>query len=46
MIKHLKGDSAAYLKSWLDSLKRSRKFIKTTLLDVEKATSMLTYRQD
>ena len=41
MTKHLKGDSAAYLKSWLDSLKESPQFIKTTLLDVKKATSML-----
>lgn len=36
MTKHLKGDSAAYLKSWLDSLKESPQFIKTTLLDVKK----------
>lgn len=46
MTKHLKGDSAAYLKSWLDSLKKSPQFIKTTLLDVKKATSMLTQHID
>ena len=46
MTKHLKGDSAAYLKSWLDSLKESPQFIKTTLLDVQKATSMLTQHID
>ena len=46
MTKHLKGDSAAYLKSWLDSLKESPQFIKTTLLDVKKATSMLTQHID
>lgn len=46
MTKHLKGDSAAYLKSWLDSLKESPQFIKTTLLDVKKATSMLTRHID
>lgn len=46
MTKHLKGDSAAYLKSWLDSLKESPHFIKTTLLDVKKATSMLTQHID
>ena len=46
MTKHLKGDSAAYLKSWLDSLKESPQFIKTTLLDVKKATSMLTQQID
>jgi antirestriction protein ArdC len=43
MTKHLKGDSAAYLKSWL---KESPQFIKTTLLDVKKATSMLTQHID
>lgn len=46
MTKHLKGDSAAYLKSWLDSLKESPQFIKTTLLDVKKASSMLTQHID
>ena len=42
MSRHLKEDSCAYLKSWLGSLKESPQFIKTTLLDVKKATSMLT----
>ena len=46
MTKHLKGDSAAYLKSWLDSLKESPQFIKTTLLDVKKATSLVTQHVD
>ena len=46
MTKHLKGDSAAYLKSWLDSLKESPQFIKTVLLDVKKASSILTQRID
>lgn len=46
MTKHLKGDSAAYLKSWLDSLKESPQFIKTTLIDVKKASSMLTQHID
>lgn len=46
MSKHLKGDSAAYLKSWLDSLKESPQFIKTTLMDVKKASSMLTQHID
>ena len=46
MTKHLKGDSAAYLKSWLDSLKESPQYIKTVLLDVKKASSMLTQRID
>lgn len=46
MTKNLKSDSAAYLKSWLDSLKDSPLFIKTMLLDVKKATSMLTQHID
>lgn len=44
--KHVKEDSAAYLKSWLDSLKESPDFIKTTLLDVKRASSMITQRVD
>lgn len=46
MTKNLKEDSAAYLKTWLDSLKESPQFIKTTLLDVKKAASMLTQHID
>lgn len=46
MTKNLKEDSAAYLKSWLGSLKKSPSFIKTTLMDVKKATSILTQRID
>lgn len=46
MTKNLKDDSAAYLKSWLDSLTESPQFIKTTLLDVKRATSMLTQHID
>ena len=46
MTKNLKEDSAAYLKSWLGSLKESPSFIKTTLMDVKKATSILTQRID
>ena len=34
------------LKSWLGSLKESPSFIKTTLMDVKKATSILTQRID
>ena len=44
--KNLKEDSAAYLKSWLGSLKESPSFINTTLMDVKKATSILTQRID
>lgn len=39
---HIKEESAAYIKSWLQSLKEEPSFIKTTLLDVKRATSMLT----
>ena len=42
--KHIKEDSAAYLKSWLGSLKESPDFIRTTLTDVKKATSMVSRR--
>ena len=46
MSKHLKDDTAAYLKAWLDSLKESPQYIKTVLLDVKKASSMLTQHID
>ena len=42
MTKNLKEDSASYLKSWLSSLKESPEFIKTTLVDVKKASGMIT----
>lgn len=38
--------SAVYMKSWLDSLKESPSFIKTTLMDVKRATSVITQRID
>ncbi len=44
--KHLKDDSASYLKSWLDSLHEEPSFIKTVLNDVQKATSMISKRVD
>jgi antirestriction protein ArdC len=44
--KHLKEDSAAYLKAWLTSLKESPDFIKTTLADVKKASGMLCQHID
>ena len=39
--KHVKEDSASYLKSWLSSLKEDPTFIKSVLLDVKKAAAML-----
>lgn len=44
--KHIKEDSCAYLKNWLDTLKESPQFIKTTLLDVKRATSLITQKVD
>lgn len=46
MTKHIKEDCCAYLKSWLDSLKESPQFIKTTLMDVKKASSLITQKVD
>ena len=46
MTKHIKEDSCAYLKSWLDELKESPPFIKTTLMDVKKASSIITQKVD
>lgn len=46
MEKNIKEDSAAYLKSWLNSLKQDASFIKTVLFDVKRAASMLTSRID
>lgn len=40
--KHIKDDSAAYIKSWLKSLKENPSFIKTVLLDVKRASAMIT----
>jgi len=42
MTKHLKEDSVAYLKGWLDTLKEEPTFIKNVLNDVKKAASMIT----
>ena len=44
--KHLKDDSATYLKSWLDSLNESPQFLKTVMLDVKKASGMLIQHFD
>lgn len=46
MTKHIKEDSCAYLKSWIDTLKESPQFIKTTLLDVKRAVSIITQKVD
>ena len=46
MTKNIKEDSAAYLKSWLNSLHESPDFLKTTLFDVKRSTGMITQRID
>ncbi len=46
IVKNMKADSAAYLKSWLDNLRESPDFIKTTLQDVKRASFMLGQRID
>ena len=43
---HVKEESAAYLKSWLKSLREEPSFIRTTLFDVKRATAVLTQRLD
>lgn len=42
--KHVRGDSAAYLKSWLKELEESPDFIRTVMSDVKKATAVINYR--
>ena len=44
MEKHVKSDSAAYLKSWLNSLHQDPQFIKTTLMDVKRSASFICRR--
>lgn len=46
MAKQIKEDSAAYLKSWLDRLKESPEFLKTTLFDVKRASSFISHHID
>lgn len=41
VVKHLKDDSAVYLKSWLESLRESPKFIKNVLQDVKNAAALI-----
>ena len=42
MDKYIKEDSAPYLKSWLSSLQQDAQYIKTILLDVKRASAMIT----
>jgi antirestriction protein ArdC len=42
--KHVKDDSCAYIKCWLDNLKESPDFIKNVLMDVKRSASLITQR--
>ena len=44
LTKHVKSDSAQYLKSWLGSLKESPDFLKTVLGDVKRSTGLINQR--
>ncbi len=44
MSKHIKNDSAQYLKSWLGSLREGPEFLKTVLGDVKRSTGMINQR--
>ena len=44
MSKHVKNDSAQYLKSWLGSLQQGPEFLKTVLSDVKRSTGMICQR--
>ena len=42
--KHVKDDSAKYLKSWLGSLREGPEFLKTILSNVRRCSTMITQR--
>ena len=44
LTKHVKNDSAAYLKSWLGSLQQGPDFLKTVLSEVKRCTGMINER--
>jgi len=44
--KHIKNDSAQYLKSWLGSLHQGPDFLKSVLSDVKRSTGMINQRID
>lgn len=46
MMKYVKEDSAAYLKSWLESLKQEPSFITSVIKDIDKASTMVNRRID
>lgn len=46
MEKHINDDSVAYVKAWLGSLRKSPEFIRTILIDVKKASYIITNKID
>ena len=44
--KHIKSDSAQYLKSWLSSLRQGPEFLKTVMGEVRRSTGMINQRLD
>lgn len=46
MVKNLKDDSAAYLKSWLDAIKEKPDFLKAIIMDVKRSTNIMIQRID
>ena len=46
LTKHVKNDSAAYLKSWLGSLQQEPDFLRTVLSEVKRCTGMINQRLD
>ena len=44
MSKHIKNDSAQYLKSWLGSLQQGPEYLKSVLGDVRRSSGMIIQR--
>ena len=44
MSKHIKNDSAQYLKSWLGSLQQGPEYLKSVLGDVRRSSGLITQR--
>ena len=44
MSKHIKSDSAQYLKSWLGSLQQGPEYLKSVLGDVRRSSGLITQR--
>ena len=42
--KHIKSDSAQYLKSWLGSLQQGPEYLKSVLGDVRRSSGLITQR--